>query len=270
MARFSFLLLTAAMAACLAPAAGAFDLDVAWQIFDYPPMYIPAGPMAGQGIMDRQLRLVVERLPMMHHKLAEVTFARAWHEIEYQDAACILGVRKTPEREKIARFSLPFSISGGNLLVMRADRDLGLAGEDGAIELARLAERADLHGGYAGRRSYGEEVGRFLQDPARRALMEPVPTEGQLFRLLQAQRIDFIFSYASELDYYRLSGGDTVRLRALPVRGEEAAVENYIACSDKAAGRLVIEEIDRLLLDREFLASLQAPRENWARLTSTR
>lgn len=254
--------------ATLAPAAQA--LDIAWQIFDYPPMYIASGPLAGQGLMDRQLSLVIARLPGMRHKLSEVTFARAWYEIEHQDAACVLGTRKTPEREKIARFTQPISISGGLRLVTRAGHDLDLPVEDELVDLSRLAGRGDLRGGYAGRKSYGEEVGRFLQNPERRATMEVVPTEGQLFRLLQAGRIDFMFTYVSELDYYRLTGGDSAPLQAIRLRGDQDTVDSYIACSDSAAGREIVAQIDRQLEDRDFKASLQAIQENWASLTSPR
>lgn len=257
----------------LAPAAPASELDVVWQTFDCPPMYISEGPSAGQGFMDRQLRTLIGYLPDLRHKVADMTISRAWHEVEHQDAACILGVRKTPEREKIALFSHLLSVARGSRLVVAAGRlpeVTSLLGSDGAIDLDRLAARTDLRGGYIGRRDYGAGVSQFLQDPSRQTPMEVVPNERQLFRLLEAQRIDFFFSYPSEVEYRRADSGETADFSMLPIHDDQGAVGSYIACSNTPAGQKIIEQVNRVLDEPETYAALQASRDSWMRAASLR
>jgi len=261
---------SAGLALMLALAAPAAELDVSWQTFDCPPMYIAQGAMAGQGFMDRQLRTLIARLPSLRHRIAEMTIARAWYEVEHQEAACLLGVRKTPEREKVALFSRPLSIARGSRLVLPADRlaaAAALLGDDGAVDLDRLATRGDLRGGYIGRRDYGDGVSRFLQDPSRRAPMEVVPNERQLFQLLKARRIDFFFSYPSEIEYSRGADDD---FSMLEIHGDQEPVGSYIACSDTPAGRAIMDQINAALADPEIYAALQVPRDSWMRQASLR
>ena len=257
----------ACLAAMTAPALSAAGVEVTWQTFDCPPMYILAGSMAGQGFMDRQLRVLIAHLPDLHHRIAEMTLARAWYDIEHQEGACLLGVRKTPERERVALFSRPISIARGSWLVLSSDRlaqaESLLGG--GAVILDRLASRADLRGGYIGRRDYGEAVQTFLQDPARQVSMEVVPNESQLFRLLKARRIDFFFSYPSEVEYYR---GEDGNVSMLPIDGDRDPVESYIACSDTPTGRAIIEQVNKAVADPEIYAALQSPRDDWSRSSS--
>lgn len=260
----------ACLTLALAPAALAGDMEVSWQTFDCPPQYIAEGPRAGQGFMDRQLRTLIAHLPAMNHHVADVTVARAWYDVEHQETACILGVRKTPDREKIALFSRVLSIARGSRVVLSADRlaeASALLGEDGAVDLDRLAAAANWRGGYVGRRDYGAGVSRLLQDPARHAPMEVVPNERQLFRLLEARRIDFFFSYPSEVEYLGL--GDN-NIAMLPIHEEQGAVETYVACSDTPAGRVVIDQVNQVLADPQIYAELQSPRDDWMRSASLR
>ena len=261
----------AAMMLALAPALAASDLEVLWRTFDCPPMYISEGPLAGQGFMDRQLQTLTARLPALRHRIADVTLARAWYEVEHQDATCILGIRKTPEREKVALFSRVLSIARGSRLVVPADRlaeAAPLVGSDGAVDLGRLASRADLRGGYIGRRDYGAGISQFLQDPARQAAMEVVPNERQLFHLLESRRIDFFFSYPSEIEYRQISSGEADGFSMLPIHDDQGAVESYVACSKTPAGQLIIGQVDRVLADPAIYAQLQTPRDGWTRSAS--
>jgi uncharacterized protein (TIGR02285 family) len=230
------------------PAAAAETIE--WMVQDLPPVYIRSGPDKGTGIGERQLAALMQRLPDFQHKIVDTTFARAWHDIADHDNVCISGVQKTAERASVALFSKPIATAFGTRLVMRADqaeRFKDLLAADGKVRLDALAQRGDLKGGYAAKRSFNNRLDAFLHKDTQLVKMEALPNEYQLFNLLKNSRIDFMFASWRELEHYEKQEEGPHQFKALLIEGEAERVDVYVACSDKPVGQKLVRRVDWLL-----------------------
>jgi uncharacterized protein (TIGR02285 family) len=239
---------------------------VTWLVFDAPPMYIRTGPLANHGSTEVVIERLIAALPQYRHRTRLTVFARGWYDLEREDGLCIAGVSETAERERIAAFSRTLFSSSANRLITlgkRAERFAAMQNAAGRIDLDLLGRAAALRGAYAPKRSYGTAVTRYLNNQEKNAALDPVPNEYQLFSLLVHDRIDYFFGYKAEVTYYSQTFHTEDIFISFPVEGDEARIEAHVACSGQALGRAVVADVDRLLADPAFVASIKAARSAW-------
>jgi uncharacterized protein (TIGR02285 family) len=260
--RFDLAALIAVLALLLVAAArpAAAQEEIAWMVQDLPPVFVRSGPDKDRGIGDRQMAILLQRLPEFRHHVVDTSFARAWHDIAERDGICISGVFKTAERLSRAAFSAPIAFADSIRMVVRADgagRFASLLDADGRIDIDALARRGDLVGAYAPKRSLGNRLDAYVHAEASAQRMEALPNEFQLFNLLQSGRIDFMFATPREVSH----NAGHASLATYPIAGEPDRVDIFVACSNQAVGLQVIRRVDWLLQHTDLGAVLRAERD---------
>ena len=254
------------LAAGLAPAAAQPPL-ITWMQADTPPFHIGEGPLAGQGVKDRQYRFLTQHLPQFSHRLMIASTARDWYDLEHSDGICIIGVSRTPEREKFTLFSERLLTGFGSRVIIRRDRAAkfkDFLDPQGAVDLTRLAHSDALVGGFVAALHYNEGITAFIDDEKRLARLDKFVTPPQLFNVLNAGRLDYAFGQPVEAAYfskqYGMKAGD---LAALPIKGWTQGGAISVGCSNGALGRQVIQAIDALLADDRLWRDYAAPYNDW-------
>ena len=237
--------------------------SVTWMQADTPPFHIGGGPQTGLGIKDRQYHFLAGHLPQFRHHLLVASVARNWYAIEHSDGVCIIGVASTAEREKFTLFSQRRLTGFGSRLIIRRDSSARFAkflDPQGEVDLGALSRSTDLAGGFVSMLHYAEPIGAFIDDPNRTARLDKFVTPPQLFNVLKAGRVDYVFGQPIEAAYY--APGD---LKALPIKGTGGLGGGLgIGCSNGEIGRAVIKAIDALLADDQMWAEYIRPYGDWS------
>jgi len=241
---------------------------ITWMQADTPPFHISEGPLAGQGVKDRQYQFLAAHLPQFRHRLMIASVARNWYAVEHEDGICIIGVSNTAERRKFALFSQRPLVGFGTRIVVRreqAARFKEFLDPQGAVDLARLAQSPSLVGGYVTALHYGDEVTRFIEDESRAARLDKFVTPPQLFNVLKAGRVDYIFGQPVEATYYAKEFGlQPGELATLRITGWRDGGGISVGCSKGAAGSAVIKAVDALLADEQMWRDYTAPYRDWS------
>ena len=239
---------------------------LSWMRADLPPQSILDGELSGQGWSDRQMRDLFPLLPGFEHHLVEGSLSRTWYEMEHHDGVCFNGAARNAERETFAVFThRPIVVPSYGVTVQASDtqRFARFLDSDGAIDLDRLSEEGTLTGGYTAAREHFPAINRFLQNSGRGSRMEKAVTPSQLFNLLHAGRLDFIFSEPVEGPYYKARFHLNDEFVSFPIKGSIPSIKGYVACSKGPIGRAVIAQLDRLLDQDESWAAYLEPLRRW-------
>ena len=239
---------------------------VSWMQADLPPQSIVDGELAKQGWSDQQLRALFPRLPGFDHHIVQGTLSRVWYEMAHRDGVCFNGAARNAEREGYAVFSHrpilvpPYSLIVRNDETKRFQRFLD---DDSMVDLDMMAGDESLTGGYTAARDHYPAINHFLQSPRRRTPMEKAISTSQLFNLLHAGRLDFIFVEPVEAPYYRARFHIAEEFAVLPIKGSPPSIRGYIACSNGPVGRSVVTLIDALLRDETQWLAYMEPLRRW-------
>ena len=222
---------------------------IRWIVYpEFPPARIVSGPLAGRGIIDRQLSWLISQLDGFDHVLVEATNLRAFREIVERDGQCVIDVVQTPERRDIALFSRVALIHRPPGIIIRSDRLAALAPArlpDGTIDLGRLAELAGLAGAIAEDRNFGPAISHFLASDHQE--LTQLLNVQQALAMMSHGRIDYTFGYSSEVLYYQRVSASPAEITFVPIAGGATPMPVYIACSRGSVGEKAIAAIDRVL-----------------------
>ncbi len=233
---------------------------------DLPPQWVFDGELANQGWGDVQMRNLFPLLPEYDHQLVEGSLSRIWYEIEHRDGVCFNGAVRNPERDNFAVFThraIIVPAYGVTIQANDSQRFERFLDADGAIDLDRLAEESALAGGYTAAREHFPAINRFLQDRRRGPRMEKMVAPSQLFNLLHAGRLDFIFSEPVEGPYYKARFHLSDEFVTFPIKGNLTSLKGYVVCSKGPIGRAVVAELNRLLDQDGPWATYLEPLRRW-------
>ena len=240
-------------------------LNVQWHLFSFPPSFIESGPYAGQGYQDRILDYFEQRLHGVHIERRHSVLARALANIEHGGAACTGALARTPEREKYMVFSKPVLFSLPLRLVVnahQAEQVRKTLDKDGVAHLADLGMLATLNGAAVKGRTYGAAVDEWLQDVRASSRIHTTARPELAFLMLARGRIDYTFAYPDEVGYFmRLHKGKDMMdtLVTIPLADADRQPASHFACSNDAAGRAVIDAINRIIVEEAGPQSDAAP-----------
>lgn len=239
---------------------------VSWMQADLPPQFILEGELSGQGWADRQMQALFPLVPGFEHHLVQGSLSRVWYEMAHRDGICFNGAARNEDRESFAAFTHrpilvpPYSLVIRSSEIKRFRRFLDV---EGMVDLDQLAGEEAMTGGYTAARDHYPAINRFLQSPARRTAMEKAISTSQLFNLLHAGRLDFIFVEPVEAPYYRARFHVAEEFSILPIKGSPPSVRGYVACSNGPIGRAVVARIDELLRDETQWQAYMEPLRRW-------
>jgi len=255
-----------ALLLCFRAAAQPGEARVTWMRADLPPQSILDGELAGQGWSDIQLRQLFPKLPGFGHQVEDASLSRIWYEMKHHDGVCFDGASRNAERESFALYSRrPLLVPSYGVTVRadQKDRFARFLDSSGAIDLDRLSQANGLTGGYPAARELFPAINRFLQTAKGGPRMDKTVSPLQLFNLLHARRVDFIFAEPVEAPYYRARfhlGGEFV---TFPIAGDPPSIKGYLVCSKGPIGRAVIARLDALLEDDGEWAAYLEPLRRW-------
>lgn len=239
---------------------------VTWMRADLPPQSILEGELADQGWSDLQMRRLFPQIPGFEHRLVDGSLSRIWYEMEHRDGICFDGASRNTQRDSFAIYShRPILVPSFGVTIRAKDRGrfVRFLAADGAIDLDKLSEAKALTGGYTAAREHYPSINRFLQNEAHAPRIDKTVSPLQLFNLLHAGRLDFIFSEPVEAPYYKARfhfGGEFI---TYPIAGDPPSIKGYLVCSKGPVGRAVIARIDALLDDDAEWAAYLEPLRRW-------
>lgn len=223
--------------------------EILWLAPEFPPLVITGTALQGQGYGDGELRYLTSHLPQFRHRIVYATPPRLWHEIGTRDGACTISVAKTSEREKVAAYSARSVHSTANQVIIRTDALANFEAfldERGHIDLARLGAEGHLRGGYSDGVSYGPAIDNFISEQKSKRPLEIVAHMRTPLPSLDKGRLDYVFGYYMDLEYYRRTREITASFTVFPTKPESEGQDSYIACSKGPRGREILAAIDAL------------------------
>ncbi|MEJ6000211.1 TIGR02285 family protein [Paucibacter soli] len=261
----------ALLALLLAAAGSCAAAEIRWYTFNLPPLYISAGALKGEGVIDQALlKQLIPALSEYQHHVEEVPLKRLELNLRQEAHACALGLLKNAERERELLFSEPFLVQLPPGVLVRRDayeQFRPYLNAQGRLNLGRLMAEAEFTLGIAAGRSYGAAVD---------ALLLPYRGQKQLFVSSAAQptrsmlqmtklgRLDLVASLPYEAAYLQAAEAeDSAGLRFLPLQEQPELIVGYAACAQGAAGTAAIRRINEVLARAEVREAIAAYYERW-------
>ena len=246
----------------LLPAQAVAD-DIQWLSAEFPPMVMSKGAYARQGYINALFDYVQAQLPQ--HRFTEVIlpWPRVMHMAAQGGPYCLIAAFKTPEREAFLRFTEPYGYLIPLGLVapaIHAERLKPYLNANGQVSLEALMARHDLHPGVASGRSYGPQIDHLLAAEAHPTQIHQSESTHALFQMLSLGRIDYSFSYPSELLYY---SANHQALRFYPIEGSDELLPGRFSCTRSPETNRVFADIQQLMQRGEHRAVFKASYERW-------
>ncbi len=223
-----------------------------WMVLDLPPGSIPVNGQLTDGITDVAVKMLMEEMPDLRHRISVTNTARAMATLAEGQPQCFTTAIQTPERERIAYFSITHVIPPLHI-VARADAAAKLPRNDkGEVLPATLFDRSDLRGLLVPQRSYSPVIDALLnlRDP-RSGIRNTLAADSgaNILRMLQLNRGDYTVEYDFVLAYQQARSPELQQgrgLSVLPIAGTEP-ISVGIACPHTEWGRSTIQRIDAIV-----------------------
>jgi uncharacterized protein (TIGR02285 family) len=246
------------------------DRTIYWAVGYFPPFSILEGDYASQGFADAFRRILFENLRGYKHELIVATTARSIERIQAQPNVCSTTLLKTPERERMMEFSTKVQdLLPNGVVTLRAKLPLfqPFLNERGELRLAEFLSSGNYRLGVVSR-SFGQGIDRLLKRYEGEPSIVIVPSTDhfttRLQKLVTQHEFDAILGYANELQYAARSLNLAPQQFAfLHVAEEPGLISLYVACSQSATGRRVIDEVNRVLADPIHQQTIKAAYRYW-------
>lgn len=226
------------------------ETQISWYIFDFPPVFILAGPDAGTGNGDVWLSYFISVLPQFRHRIVTASISRMMTDIAREPGACTTSVIPSPGRAEFMAFSRhAWRVQPNRVIYPEAispSIDLYRA-PDGQIDVAALAQDETLKGGYIDRRSYTPAIdAAILTLKQRQGGWAVTGAEGAV-EMLALGRVDYTFGYPFELRYLLHRRGNGMPLASAGAAGDPETVAAHVGCSKDETGQALLAALDSVL-----------------------
>ena len=241
---------------------------ITWMEVDMPPFFILNGPLKGQGYEDLVSRIITTNLPEYQHRSVVANVGRFVYNLKHGLNVCTVGFYKTPEREKIAWFSLPSFLTLPAVLIVHRDR-LDRFPDPETVSLDQVLAGGSLRIGIGRDRSYGPAVDKVVaryQGRKNLVVLSHQRLFSDLFRMMLAGRIDAVIGLPEEGMYHAELAGARDRIATLTISENQKGYEgwlSYVACSKTDWGRKVIKRVNQVLLQQRPTAAYRGAYERW-------
>ncbi len=258
--KFFFLVLT--FFYCLSNTCLAKDLII-WGIDWSPPINTTDISQSG-GISGEVLGVLERGLPQYTHDYQEMNLLRIINSVEEQENVCCNYLFKTPEREKSGHFSLPLRINLPLRIIMRKDafNDMG---QPAILSIMTLLRDTQLRSIFEKGRSYSLLDPIINQFSKRSNTKVEVTTSAKLFKMLAANRIDFLidYSYAVTNNSHATQQYNDDQIVFVAIEEIFEYAYSYVICPKNDWGMRVIKDVNRVLREEvpkeSYLEILKSP-----------
>lgn len=261
--------IVSAIAILLTLAGSALAKDsITWMEATAPPFFIHDGPYKGQGYEDLVTEIIIESLPEYQHTRTIANITRHYKEFELGHDVCNVGLYKTPEREKFMYFSIPSFFTYPTVLIVDKSKWAAF-GNTKMVKLADVLKSNKLIIGRGENRSYGKSVDEVLDKHGTKNNI--FSFEGQelslnFFNMLKLDRLDGLIGLPEEAMYQAERLGIRDQIMTIDIAENQGNPESwfsYVACSKTAWGKKVIDDINRVLIEKRPSDRYRATYERW-------
>jgi uncharacterized protein (TIGR02285 family) len=236
--------------------------DIIWGIAHYPPRFVIEAPGKFGGQAGLQHEILEASLPQYNHLYQQLTYAEFTDRLLNKQNVCTSMILKTPPREQVAVFSIPWHIDLPIAIAMTYEAWERIDKPE-SLNFSDLLADIRLKGGIEKQRSYGildERINRleFNKNLERYELIA-----SQILPLLQTGGIDYTIEYPYLAEYYLRSISATKDIVSVPIEDGFEYVFGYIACTKNPWGEKLISELNEAIkterVKKGYLNLLQLP-----------
>ena len=217
--------------------------DITWAIGHYPPRFVVEAPGKFSGQAGLQHEILEAAMPQYQHVYKQYSYASFTRALVKQEPVCTSMILKTPEREVVAAFSIPWHIDLPIALAITRDAWLRI-GSPKTIMFKDIIQDDRLKGGIEQKRSYGP-LDELIEDTAVNQNLDKYELiASQILPLLQTGGIDYTLEYPYLAEYYLRNIKTRKDIITVPIEDGFDFVFGYIACTNNSWGQKLIKELN--------------------------
>lgn len=243
----------------------AHEQSITWGIAHYPPRFVIEAPGKFGGQAGLQHEILEMALPQYEHKYKQLTYAEFTERLLNKKNVCTSMILKTPQREQVAAFSIPWHIDLP-IAVSITTEAWERIGKPEQVSFKTLIADKRVKGGLEKQRSYGILDNQINNSALNKNLERYELIASQILPLLQTGGIDYTIEYPYLADYYLRSIRNDKNIISVPIEDGFEYVFGYIACTKNAWGEKVIKELNQVIkierVKKGYLNLLQLPYRN--------
>ena len=230
------------------------------------------------GLVVELMAHVTSRLPQYQHHYQVMSLNRGFNDLKQRNDLCVVGVVRTPERDKWGYFVGLWPLLPPQLVIRRVDWQRINNGQP-SISLKALLQRQDLRGATARVRSYGSDIDALVDAAERAGQMDKIQTSSKnnnLLNMLAVGRIDFTPEYIESFVASAQAQPEFPQKFVLLVidEAQQPSVAG-IYCSRSPRGEQLIRQIEQIARDpavgtqfqtmmyRSIPGELRQPYQQW-------
>ncbi len=242
--------------------------SITWLKTNMPPFFIAHGEHKNQGYGDVVTEILKQNLPQYDHQDLYTNIIKHFSLFQRDGRYCVVGLYKTPEREKFLRFSYPTFMTLPPVLIMKKDRWQKLLHQQ-AVQLETIFQHQDFILGFSRDRSYGNPIDQVIgKHPDRSNLVHFSGQEltDNFFKMLMLDRVDGLLGLPEEAMYHAHRLGLEHEIITVEILENSQDTEGwlcYAGCPDTAWGRKAIKEINKVLLEKRPTSQYRNAYEHW-------
>lgn len=248
------------MAICLAATPALSQMTVTWAKNDFIPFYIQEGSFKNQGISDKLTQFFIKHLPDYTHRIIEMPMERFYQQAQSNNLVCNPLLLKTAEREVFLTYSNKMKPAYAHVLVSTHPIDHP---EDG-ISLRKFLQDDDHALIVQSKRSYGPDLDEIIKEAISLGRVEPKHyATAQLFKMMEYKRDIHFLDIENSVTYYRKTHVNDDDLYYIPIQEDRLDRFGYVACTNSAAGRILMQKINAILKREAASPELRSILESW-------
>lgn len=220
--------------------------SITWAIAHYPPRFVIEAPGKFGGQAGLQHEILEAALPQYQHVYKQYSYASFAQALLKQEPVCTSMILKTPEREMLAAFSIPWHIDLPIALAITRDAWQRIGSPDSVI-FKDIIQEERLKGGIEHKRSYGLLDELIKNKAINKNLDKYELIASQILPLLQTGGIDYTLEYPYLAEYYLRNIKTRKDVISVPIEDGFDYVFGYIACTNNAWGQALIKKLNKVI-----------------------
>ncbi|MCK5829770.1 MAG: TIGR02285 family protein [Methylococcales bacterium] len=223
--------------------------DLRWRIIDWPPMYISSGVHINQGVYDQMIELLNMGMPSYQHQTQTMNTKRVLFEMGKGEKICHPSALKDAGATSL--LSVMNSIILPHQIIIHKD-SLNQLGNVTEYALKTLLNNKLLRGGLVPGR-YSKSINQIIDAQLKSKNnhhLVIIESYHNLTKMLLDKRIDYIVEYEVAVSFQAKTLNKenlTVSLDIID-SGNPGFLPVYVACPKTEWGKLVINEVNKILI----------------------
>ncbi|BDX05309.1 transporter substrate-binding domain-containing protein [Planctobacterium marinum] len=220
--------------------------SITWAIAHYPPRFVIEAPGKFGGQAGLQHEILEAALPQYQHVYKQYSYASFAQALLKQEPVCTSMILKTPEREMLAAFSIPWHIDLPIALAITRDAWQRI-GSPKTVLFKDVIQDERIKGGIEQKRSYGV-LDDLIKDLAINKNLDKYELiASQILPLLQTGGIDYTLEYPYLAEYYLRNIKTRKDIISVPIEDGFDYVFGYIACTKNDWGQALIKRLNEVI-----------------------